>query len=276
MADTVLSDQEAEVIETALNAPAPNEAEVLKALGVEGDDANRATAAVRMIRSLGDKAGALLKTLAGANGDATAKPEPEPVAKDKPPPKEPEVTKTDETPLAPEVLEIAKATKSPEEYQAVVKAAREGAAVVQIMTELLKARDGEIADLRQWREQEVEKADDAAVASIVDATPVLGLSRDDQAKLVKSLSPEQREAWAGMAKAQQAAAGLQSPFREIGTARRSEPVEDPVRQVEEMAKAEVSKAGDKRAWQEVALDILNRPENAQLARAYYTATTKGG
>jgi len=70
------------------------------------------------------------------------------------------------------------------------------------------------------------KADDTAVADLVRDAGLPGMSTEDQVKLVKSFTPEQRTAWMNHAKALRA--NIAMGETEHGTSRRGEDTYNPL------------------------------------------------
>jgi len=225
-----LTDEQAAQIEAALNAPHPEEAAVLKSIetdaGAPLDDSarNKLTAALRLLGGIADGARkGLAKALAGPEVKPVVEPVVEPPT---PPEKETPVVDTTKaetkTPLPAEVVELAKAG----DYESIVKAAGDQPGVVALMVELLKSRDSEIGTLKTSVEAILAKADDTAVADLVRDAGLPGMSTEDQVKLVKSFTPEQRVAWSNHAKALRA--NIAMGETEHGTSRRGEDTYNPL------------------------------------------------
>ena len=120
-----------------------------------------------------------------------------------------------------------------EEQKAIAKRDAALAALPENVREILKsdrdATEAENVELRKqveegakWRTDFIEKADDEAVAKLVEKMQIPGMAEEDQVKFVKALPTELRETMKGWAEALKASKELGDPTATIGTARRGE------------------------------------------------------
>jgi hypothetical protein len=273
-----LTETEAQQIEDALNTPHAKEAEVIKALETELGKAldaaarNKIIAAVRLLGGIDDESvKSVAQTLSGlvsppapaakVSVDDTKKAEPEPA----PAKKEPVTVKTEKADTTvvsppPEIVALAKAG----DYAAVLKAATESPAVVGLMVDLLKSRDGEIADLKQWQVSMIQKADDEAVRALVVEAGLPGASIEDQVKLVKSMTSESRAAWMAQAKALKSHIAMADV--EKGTSRRGSDSYNPLEEINARTAQMLQKSDGKLSEGDAMMKVLE--QDSKLAADY--------
>ena len=195
-----LTGKETAAIEEALNTGFDGEEDVLKAMEARAKDGKLSEKARNALKGALRLIGAHTELSDVMKADSEdPKPEPKPENEPKP---EPEA-KLDETPeVTPDI---------PASVEKVLKAEREAH-----KAELAK-RDVVIAELKKFQVEMVAKADLVEVEKLVDTMNLPSMSREDQIKLVRSWTPEQREKFAGWAEGLTKSIDLSTP---IGSPRR--------------------------------------------------------
>ena len=251
-----LTEEETAAIVGALNTAVDGEDALMKAMTARAKDKltdNERNALKGALRLLGSS-----KSFADIVKAITEDPKPEEKPKDEPKP-EPEA-KPDETPeVKPDI---------PAEVEKVLKAEREAH-----KAELAK-RDAEILDLKKFQAEMVAKADLVEVEKLVDTMNLPSMSREDQIKLVRSWTPEQREKFAGWAEGLTKSIDLSTP---IGSPRRGVDVPESAQdETMRLANARVEK--DASGKLELADAIVKvRAERPDLAaRSRLEALGQGG
>ena len=279
MPEATLTEAEVLELDTALNTPTETEGVVLAAMetavekALSSGDKNKVTAALRLLGGISDPAvKALAKELSAAAGDEPAKTEPAKKVEPKPEParKEAPVAKAVEKPKEPEkapelpaeVTELAKRG----DYVAIMKAAGENPGVMALVVELLKSRDGEIADLKKFQVEQIAKADAEEVARIVDEADLPGAAREDQILLVKGMDKEGREKFAALAKGINANLKAGVGAGQIGTSRRGESTLKAYDTIQKRAKELIAKSATKLDENDALFQVL--ADDPELARQY--------
>jgi len=238
MADAALSDEAALALEEALNSEAEREDELMEALEtiakaekaeLSDADKNAVKGALRLLAKVKNAVGdAVMKKLAALAGYGYAAPE---KANPKKKPEEEEedygtkrkaAVKKESVPA--EVLEIAKAASTSEEYESIVKAAQESPATVGLLLQVLQksneARDTELKELKKFQVDVLAKEDDRRAREQVTEMDLPGMAIEDQIAFVKSLDGAARDRLAQWAKGLRASVS-EALTTEIGTPRRA-------------------------------------------------------
>ena len=251
-----LTEGETAAIEGALNTAVDGEDALMKAMASRAKDGKLSekdrNALKGALRLLGSSA-------AFADIVKAISEDPKPEEKTEEKPDEKTETKPDETPeVTPDI---------PASVEKVLKAEREAH-----KAELAK-RDAEIGDLKKFQAEMVAKADLVEVEKLVDTMNLPSMSREDQIKLVRSWTPEQREKFAGWAEGLTKSIDLSTP---IGSPRRGVDVPESAQdETMRLAKARVEK--DASGKLDLADAIMKvRAEDPALARRSDAEATRGG
>jgi len=274
-----LTEDDALDLEERLNTPASKEEDVMSALekaeGLSDKEKNAVRGAMRLLGSLKDNKviAKVLQSLASIAGYGYAAPtkgtgDKDEEEEDKDKNTDTPVNKSDKFAIPEEIASLSKSAK-PDEYEAMLKAARENPGVVALLLPIVKARDMEIERQAQVLKEMKEREEMAQIEKMVDEVNLPGTSREDQVKFLKALTPEQRDAWLNQMKAVAAAVDVANLTSEIGTSRKPDSDKDsPMAQLAKMVDEAIEKSEGKLTKGEAWDRVLSTPEGQKLYETY--------